>query len=336
MNSESILTVRAVRKLYPVSRGLLGALRRRPKRFVHALDGVSFTLRRGEILGLVGESGSRTTTVAMNIMGQIDPTEGEIRFEDSSVPEMVRGRDRLKLRRGVQMDFQDPYEVLNPRQTVFQILAEPLEIHGLATTKPEKARFVSEALADAGLKPPEAFLDRHPEDLSGGQRQRVIVTSLILNPRLLVADEPVSMLDVSIRAEILNLLRELRNRHGITILYITHDLVTAGFFTDRIAVMYLGRIVEIGPTAEVLTRPKHPYARALLSVVPVPNPRRRRKRLILQGEIPSPIDLPSGCCFHLRCPDRIERCHEIDPELYAVGAQHYAACILVEGANHDT
>ena len=143
MNSESILTVRAVRKLYPVSRGLLGALRRRPKRFVHALDGVSFTLRRGEILGLVGESGSRTTTVAMNIMGQIDPTEGEIRFEDSSVPEMVRGRDRLKLRRGVQMDFQDPYEVLNPRQTVFQILAEPLEIHGLATTKPEKARFVS-------------------------------------------------------------------------------------------------------------------------------------------------------------------------------------------------
>jgi oligopeptide/dipeptide ABC transporter ATP-binding protein len=333
MSAEPILTVRAVRKLYPVSRGLFGALRRRPKRHVHAVDGVSFSLRRGEILGLVGESGSGKTTIAMSIMGLVDPSEGEIRFEGSSVPDMARGRDRLKLRRSIQMVFQDPYEALNPRQTVFQILAEPLEIHGLAKTRDEKIARVSAALADAGLKPPETYFERHPEDLSGGQRQRVVIASaLILDPRLLVADEPVSMLDVSIRAEILNLLRDLRDRRGISILYITHDLATAGFFTDRIAVMYLGRIVEIGPTAEVLTRPKHPYTRALLSVVPVPNPRHRRKRVILQGEIPNPIDLPSGCRFHPRCPDRIERCRQVDPALYDVGANHSAACILIEGA----
>jgi ABC-type oligopeptide transport system ATPase subunit len=315
MSAEPILTVRAVRKLYPISRGLVGALRRRPKRHVHALDGVSFSLRRGEILGLVGESGSGKTTVAMSVLGLVDPTEGDIRFDGGSVPEMAHGRDRLKLRRQIQIVFQDPYEALNPRQSVFQIVAEPLEIHGIAHTHAEKVERVSAALADVGLKPPESFFNRHPEDLSGGQRQRVgIAGALILQPKLLVADEPVSMLDVSIRAEILNLLRELRDRHGITILYITHDLATAGFFTDRIAVMYLGRIVEIGPTAEVLTNPQHPYTRALLSVVPVPNPRRRRKRVIL---------------------DRIDRCREIDPALYEIAAKHCAACILAPGAPID-
>jgi oligopeptide/dipeptide ABC transporter ATP-binding protein len=336
VSAEPILTVRAVRKLYPVSRGLVGTLRRRPKRHVHALDGVSFALRRGEILGLVGESGSGKTTVAMSVLGLVDPTEGEIRFDGGSVPEMAHGRDRLALRRQIQIVFQDPYEALNPRQTVFQIVAEPLEIHSIAHTYAEKAERVAAALADVGLKPPESFFNRHPEDLSGGQRQRVgIAGALILQPKLLVADEPVSMLDVSIRAEILNLLRELRDKHGITILYITHDLATAGFFTDRIAVMYLGRIVEIGPTAEVLTNPQHPYTRALLSVVPVPNPRHRRKRVILRGEIPNPIDLPRGCRFHPRCPDVIERCREIDPALYEIAANHCAACILAPGALND-
>ncbi|HVU11859.1 MAG TPA: oligopeptide/dipeptide ABC transporter ATP-binding protein [Phototrophicaceae bacterium] len=334
MSPEPILTVKAVRKLYPVSRGLINTLRRRPKRYVHALDGVSFDLQPGEILGLVGESGSGKTTIAMSVLGLIDPSAGEIRFEANSVPEMARGRDRLTLRRQIQIVFQDPYSALNPRQTIFQILAEPLEIHGLARTKAEKVARVAAALTDVGLRPPETFFERHPEDLSGGQRQRVVIASaLILEPKLLVADEPVSMLDVSIRAEILNLLRDLRDQHGITILYITHDLATAGFFTDRIAVMYLGRIVEIGPTAEVLTRPRHPYTRALLSVVPVPNPRHRRKRVILQGEIPNPIDLPSGCRFHPRCPERIERCTQIDPPLYDVGKQHCAACLLVAPTN---
>ena len=237
----------------------------------------------------------------------------------------------------MQMVFQDPYEALNPRQTVYTIMAEPLEVHGIGGSKAEKLERVKTALANAGLKPPENYLHRYPEELSGGQRQRVVVAgALILQPQLLVADEPVSMLDVSIRAEILNLLRQLRDQHGISILYITHDLATAGFFTDRIAVMYLGRIVEIGATAEVLANPKHPYTRALLSVVPVPNPRQRRNREILQGEIPNPINIPPGCRFHPRCPDVIPRCRGIDPALYTVSANHQAACILINNAISET
>ncbi|MCA9913823.1 MAG: ABC transporter ATP-binding protein, partial [Anaerolineae bacterium] len=298
---------------------------------VHAIDGISFTLRAGEILGLVGESGSGKTTTAMSVMGLIEPTAGDIHFNGQSVPQMAHGRNRLALRRQVQMVFQDPYEALNPRQTVYSIVAEPLEVHHITTNRAEKLERVEQALADAGLKPPENFLERYPEELSGGQRQRVVIAgAIVLNPRLLVADEPVSMLDVSIRAEILNLLRQVRDELGISILYITHDLATAGFFTDRIAVMYLGRIVEIGPTTAVLTNPQHPYTRALLSVIPVPNPRRRHKREILQGEIPNPIDLPSGCRFHPRCPVAVDRCKKVDPQFVTVGAEHQAACILAE------
>ncbi|MCB9456821.1 MAG: ABC transporter ATP-binding protein [Anaerolineaceae bacterium] len=326
-----VLQVSRLRKLYPLSRGLLGAIQRKPARHVHAIDGISFTLRAGEILGLVGESGSGKTTTAMSVMGLIEPTEGDIHFNGQSVPQMVRGRDRLELRRKVQMVFQDPYEALNPRQTVYSIVSEPLEVHRITASRTEKLERVKKALADAGLKPPENFLDRYPEELSGGQRQRVVIAgAIVLNPRLLVADEPVSMLDVSVRAEILNLLRQVRDELGISILYITHDLATAGFFTDRIAVMYLGRIVEIGPTTAVLSDPKHPYTRALLSVIPVPNPRRRQKREILQGEIPNPIDLPSGCRFHPRCPVAVDQCRRVDPQLVTVTAEHQAACILVE------
>ncbi|MCB9450185.1 MAG: ABC transporter ATP-binding protein [Anaerolineaceae bacterium] len=326
-----VLQVSKLRKLYPLSRGLLGAIQRKPTRHVHAIDGVSFTLRAGEILGLVGESGSGKTTTAMSVMGLLEPTEGDIHFNGQSVPQMAHGRNRLELRRQVQMVFQDPYEALNPRQTVYSIVAEPLEVHHITTNRAEKLERVKQALSDAGLKPPENFLERYPEELSGGQRQRVVIAgAIVLNPRLLVADEPVSMLDVSIRAEILNLLRQVRDELGISILYITHDLATAGFFTDRIAVMYLGRIVEIGPTTTVLTNPQHPYTRALLSVIPVPNPRRRHKREILQGEIPNPIDLPTGCRFHPRCPVAVDRCQQVDPQLLTVGAEHQAACILVE------
>ncbi len=326
-----VLQVSKLRKLYPLSRGLLGAIQRKPIRHVHAIDGVSFTLRSGEILGLVGESGSGKTTTAMSVMGLIEPTEGDIYFNDQSVPQMAHGRSRLELRRQVQMVFQDPYEALNPRQTVYSIVSEPLEVHRITTNRAEKRERVKKALADAGLKPPENFLERYPEELSGGQRQRVVIAgAIVLNPRLLVADEPVSMLDVSVRAEILNLLRQVRDELGISILYITHDLATAGFFTDRIAVMYLGRIVEIGPTTEVLSNPKHPYTRALLSVIPVPNPRHRQKREILRGEIPNPIDLPPGCRFHPRCPVAMDQCRRVDPQLVTVAAEHQAACILVE------
>lgn len=330
LESDTILEVINLKKQYPVARGLMERLRSKPGQFVHALDGVSFSMRRGEILGLVGESGSGKTTTAMSVLGLVEPTEGAILFNGQNLPRASDRKGLLAMRRQMQMVFQDPYEALNPRQTVYAIMAEPLEVHRIGRTKAEKLERVKAALADAGLKPPENYLDRYPEALSGGQRQRVVVAgALILQPQLLVADEPVSMLDVSIRAEILNLLRQLRDQHGISILYITHDLATAGFFTDRIAVMYLGRIVEIGDTAEVLANPKHPYTRALLSVVPVPNPRQRRKHEILQGEIPNPINIPPGCRFHPRCPDVIPRCRAIDPALYPVGANHQAACILV-------
>ncbi len=323
-----VLQVSDLRKLFSVPRGIVGTLLKRPQRYVHAVDGVSFAMAGGEILGLVGESGSGKTTTALCVLGLIEPTEGEILFNGQSVQALARSRERRRLRQQMQLIFQDPYESLNPRQTVFATVAEPVEIHRLTRGREEKVERVKAALNAAGLKPPEIFLERYPEDLSGGQRQRVVIAgALVLNPELLVADEPVSMLDVSIRAEILNLLRQLRDEHGITILYITHDLATAAHFTDRVAVMYLGRIVEIGPTKTVLRNPGHPYTQALLSVIPVPNPRRRRKRMILVGETPNPIDLPSGCRFHPRCPVASEECSQTEPQLRSVGPDHQVACL---------
>ncbi len=325
----NVLEVSNLRKLFPVSRGIGDMLLRRPQRWVHALDGVSFSLAKGEILGLVGESGSGKSTAALNILGLIEPTEGKIIFNGANVSEVLNSPQRLALRRQIQIIFQDPYEALNPRQTVFSAIAEPIEVHKLAEDSEEKIEKVSAALNAAGLKPPESFFDRYPQELSGGQRQRVVIAgALVLNPKLLVADEPVSMLDVSIRADILNLLRQLRDEHGISILYITHDLATAAFFTDRVAVMYLGKIVEIGPTGEVLGNPRHPYTQALLSVIPVPNPRRRRKRVILVGETPNPIDLPSGCRFHPRCPLAFDQCPVTEPQLKDAGSNHEVACLL--------
>jgi oligopeptide/dipeptide ABC transporter ATP-binding protein len=220
---------------------------------------------------------------------------------------------------------------LNPRQKVFEIVAEPLIIHRLTSSKEEMQERARASLEASGLAPADHFWDRYPDELSGGQRQRVVIAgALVLEPELLVADEPVSMLDVSIRAEILGLLKELREQHGITILYTTHDLATAGYFTDRMAVMYLGRVVELGPTSEVLTQPRHPYTQSLVSVAPVPNPRHRRKRVILQGEVPNPIEVPSGCRFHPRCPQAKEDCKITDPPFIQISPKHQAACILLD------
>lgn len=349
MNTQPILQVNALYKHFPVAHSMTERLQRAPKKVVHAVDGVSFSVKSGEILALVGESGSGKTTVGMNVLGLQRPTRGQILFQGCDVAEWARGnlkkddettrdiaalnhRDQiLCLRRKAQMVFQDPYESLNPRQTIFSIVSEPLEIHKLSQTRDEKRQRVQVALETSGLAPAEHFWDRYPGELSGGQRQRVVIAgALVLEPELLVADEPVSMLDVSIRAEILSLLQTLKEERNITILYTTHDLATAGYFTDRMAVMYLGRIVEIGPTRDVLSDPKHPYTQSLVSVAPVPNPRRRRKRVILEGEVPNPIDVPVGCRFHPRCPLAFDACKEIDPPYISVSQDHQVACLLLK------
>jgi len=347
MDNGPILQIEGLYKQFPVTRTLADRLKRAPKQVVHALDGVSFTVDQGEILALVGESGSGKTTVGMNVLGLQVPTHGRITFDGYDVADWATGRLKagekqdelsqlsrrkqiLALRRRAQMVFQDPYESLNPRQTIWEIVVEPLEIHNLGLSADEKESRVRAALEDCGLAPAEHFWNRYPDELSGGQRQRVVVAgALVLEPELLVADEPVSMLDVSIRADILTLLGSLRKSRNITILYTTHDLATAGYFTDRMAVMYLGRVVELGPTVDVLKEPRHPYTQSLVSVAPVPNPRKRRKRMILQGEVPNPIDVPSGCRFHPRCPIATEECKLTDPPYVEISAKHKVACLKV-------
>jgi peptide/nickel transport system ATP-binding protein len=283
MTADYFLEVHDLKKYFLAGKP---SLFNRAVEYVHAVDGVSLQLRKGEVIALVGESGCGKSTLALTLMGLEEPTDGKIIFESKEITH-ANEHDRKILRQRIQMVFQDPYESLNPTQTIGEIVGEPLDVHGLVHSKSERESKVVKALEDAGLKPAETYIHRFPHQLSGGQRQRVVIAgALVLEPHLLVADEPVSMLDVSIRAEILNLLADLRRTRQISIILITHDLGTVGYFADRIAVMYLGRIVEIGPTHEVLTNPQHPYTKALLSVVPVPNPRLRRERVILQGEIP--------------------------------------------------
>ena len=322
---QPILKIQHLRKLFPVkaNRLLSGA-----GQFVHAVDDVSFTLQKAEILAVVGESGCGKSTLALTLIGLEKPTAGSIQFKEQEIADLNH-HEWKSIRRQMQMIFQDPYESLNPLMSVGELVAEPLQVHGIAATRAERQQRVITALEDAGLKPAESFINRHPHELSGGQRQRVaIAAALVLEPTILLADEPVSMLDVSIRAEILNLLGDLRNKRGISILFITHDLSTVATFADRIAVMYLGRIVEMGAVKDVLVNPQHPYTRALLSVVPVPNPRLRRERVILQGETPNPINLPEGCRFHPRCPLAQEICKGTEPPLEVAGDEHWVACVL--------
>jgi oligopeptide/dipeptide ABC transporter ATP-binding protein len=314
---------------FPVPRGLVGTISGRPKRAVRAVDGVTFSVNRGEMLALVGESGSGKTTTAQSILRLVEPEAGTVRFQGEDIAK-VSGRRMRALRRHAQLIFQDPYESLDPRFRVRDTVREPLLVHGEGGGSGERDARVGEALTRAGLTPPELFLDRYPHELSGGQRQRVaIAASLVLNPQLLVADEPVSMLDVSVRAGILALLDDLR-LSGLGILMITHDLSTAAHYADRIAVMYLGRIVEEGPAHEVVNSPKHPYTRALISVVPQRDPRASTTPQILRGETPNPIAIPPGCRFNPRCPIAIPECRAIDPELRVPAgarADHRAACI---------
>ncbi|MBI3152510.1 MAG: ABC transporter ATP-binding protein [Chloroflexi bacterium] len=323
MSTEKFLEVSGLKKYFDVGRSTLFSSQ---SRSLHAVDGVDFTLRHSEVIALVGESGCGKSTLALLLMGLEDPTEGTVMYEGRDITHLG-DHQRKDLRRKIQMVFQDPYESLNPTQTIEEIVTEPLAVHGLTHERDER---VKKAMEDAGLKPAEVYLKRYPHELSGGQRQRVVIAAaLVLEPEIILADEPVSMLDVSIRAEIINLLAELRITRQIAVIFITHDLGSVGFFADRVAVMYLGRIVEIGTMLEVLEKPQHPYTKALISVIPVPNPRLRRERIILQGETPNPIDIPTGCRFHPRCPVAFATCNASDPPMVTLSKTHQAACLLL-------
>jgi oligopeptide/dipeptide ABC transporter ATP-binding protein len=326
--AQPLLSVDGLVVQFPVPRGIVGTVARQTRRSVVAVDGVSFTVRRGELLALVGESGCGKTTTAQSVMRLVDASAGTIEFGGRDITRLG-ARELRPLRRRMQIIYQDPYESLDPRLTVSRAVEEPLVIHRIGG-RAEREQRVRDALARVELTPPELFLDRYPHELSGGQRQRVaIAASLVLEPELLVADEPVSMLDVSVRAGVLNLLDRLRHA-ALGILMITHDLSTAARYADRIAVMYLGRIVEIGAAADVIGNPQHPYTRALLSVVPRRDPRQRTRAQILEGEAPDAARIPTGCRFHPRCPAAIDECRSHDPEFRAgPGAGHEAACILV-------
>jgi peptide/nickel transport system ATP-binding protein len=316
---------------YPIRRGLLEAATGKPRRLVHAVDGVSFTLARGEMMALVGESGCGKTSTVQTILQMVKATGGAVRIDGTDITGFSQ-RQMRPLRRTMQMIYQDPYESLDPRFRVRQTVEEPMLVHGIGRSRAERRPLVTSALEQAGLTPAQAYLDRYPHELSGGQRQRVaIAASLVLSPSLLLADEPVSMLDVSIRAGVLSLLDSLRRTADMAILMITHDLSTAAHFADRIAVMYLGRIVEQGAASDVVRNPQHPYTRALLSVVPKRDPRDRAKPQILRGETPNPVSVPAGCRFHPRCPIAVDRCKSEDPVLRlpaGAASTHLAACHL--------
>jgi oligopeptide/dipeptide ABC transporter ATP-binding protein len=327
--TKPLVEVNGLHKLFPISRGLFRA----PTEFVHAVDGIDFEIAPGESLGLVGESGCGKSTTGQMLVKLLAATEGKIQFTDGDYERDVSKVSRSEIkefRSRVQMIFQDPYESMNPRRTVFDTVSEPLAVQKVGTI-PEREERVLELLGLVGLTPAENFLFRYPHELSGGQRQRVaIARALVMNPRFVVADEPTSMLDVSIRISIMELMTELAERLGVSYLYITHDLAVARYMCDRIAVMYLGKIVEVGPTEDILANPRHPYTRALLSAVPVPDPTFHRQPVEIKGGISKAINPAPECRFVERCPFAAEVCRENPhPEMFDVGENHYAACYRI-------
>ncbi len=363
--SKDIIQVKDLQVWFPVRRGFVESLTSKEQRFVKAVDGVSFNIKEREIFCLVGESGCGKTTTGKAILRLVDPTGGIVKYGGEGLSEEAMKeaaeravakkqlskkeaeenlsagfidvrkltKDKMKLlRQKMQIIFQDPYESLNPKQSIYDIVAEPLVVNNLGVNEQDRERRVAKALDDAGLRPPKHFMWRYPHEVSGGQRQRVgIAGALVLEPQFLVADEPVSMLDVSIRSEILKLMLDLREKKGLTYLFITHDLGVAYVFSDRIGIMYLGKIVELGPTEEVIKGPRHPYTKALISVVPKPDPRMKTEKIILKGERPDPAHIPPGCRFHPRCPSATEICKEKEPEPMFVSQEHWVSCWLESG-----
>jgi oligopeptide/dipeptide ABC transporter ATP-binding protein len=321
--SDNLLEVRNLRKYFPIKRGVLSRVRD----CVKAVDGVSFSIRRGETLGLVGESGCGKTTTGRAVLRLIEPDAGEIKFDGIDL-RALSARQLRRRRRDMQIIFQDPYASLNPRMSVRQIVGEPFAIHDSAHGTEREDR-VAELLRTVGLDP--GVGSRYPHEFSGGQRQRVgIARALAMKPKLIVADEPVSALDVSIQAQIINLLADLQRDLGLTYLFISHGIPVIEHISNRIGVMYLGKIVEVGTSAQICTNPKHPYTQALLSAVPIPEPGRKRERIVLHGDVPTPINPPSGCRFHTRCPIVIDRCRTEEPPLKSLADGRLGACHLVD------
>lgn len=322
--SDVILSVRNLKKHFPITSGFII---QRQVGAVRAVDDVSFDVYRGETLGLVGESGCGKSTTGRTILQLYKPTAGNVVFEGSELTTLPPAEMR-RMRKKMQIIFQDPFASLNPRMTVGSIVSEPLQIHGLYPNKTERQEYVEGLLQKVGLNP--YFINRYPHEFSGGQRQRIgIARALALNPSFIVCDEPISALDVSIQAQVVNLLEDLQQELGLTYLFIAHDLSMVRHICDRVAVMYLGKIVELGPTDEVYENPLHPYTQALLSAVPVPDPavEERRQRIIIRGDLPSPANPPPGCNFNTRCPVEFELCHHPpDPELIEITPGHWAAC----------
>ncbi|MHA2003989.1 MAG: ABC transporter ATP-binding protein [Candidatus Thorarchaeota archaeon] len=323
MSTENILETKGVKKWFAIRSGFFSGA----KEYIKAVDGISIEVKKGEIFAVVGESGCGKTTLARMIVRLEEPTDGEIWFDGIDVSSMPQHEFR-QYRTRIQMIFQDPYGSLNSSMRIGDIVAEPLRIQGVYASVEDELKKVNEALENVGMIPPEDFINRYPHELSGGQRQRVaIAAALALDPDVLIADEPVSMLDVSMRGQILKLLLELREKMGITILFITHNLAVAKQMADRIAVTYLGKVVETGDAKQIIDEPNHPYTKALVSVVPVPDPSAQREKILLTGETPNPIKMPSGCRFHPRCPFAKVNCVNEEPELKLQPDGRMVACL---------
>jgi oligopeptide transport system ATP-binding protein len=322
MTNETLLQVRDLTKHFDIKRGFFWG----EKAKVHAVDGVSFDLKHGETLGLVGESGCGKSTTGRVILRLIEPTSGEVIFDGVPIFQADKAEMR-RLRQRMQIIFQDPYSSLNPRMTVEQIVGEGIVIHKLCRTKAERRERVADLLQKVGLSPEQ--MNRYPHEFSGGQRQRVgIARALAVSPKLIIADEPISALDVSIQAQVINLLEDLQEQFDLTYLFIAHDLRVVEHISDRVAVMYLGQIVELSDSQELYATPLHPYTEALLSAIPIPDPTTKRQRIILEGDPPSPIHPPPGCRFHTRCHKRFDRCDKEEPVLREVTPRHWVSCHL--------